>query len=141
MGNDVESSCRSFRVWMNTNVGFVWNIVLLMCHVKFRIVCIHLATLHNGKNGKLIRFQNLNNISQFPEKVEVGSCSRMCQEFLEENWPPIHWSKLGKGAIKKQKKKLTNVSFVCMYVGRKSKMFFLFFFSDSSNLSTISMVA
>ena len=36
---------------------------------------------------------------------------------------------LGKGPLKKNRKKLTNVSLVCMYVGRKSEMlvFFCFF--------------
>ena len=48
-----------------------------------------------------------------------------------------------KGRVhKKNRKKLTNVSLVCMYVGRKSEMsLFLFFFPNRSNLSTISMVA
>ena len=43
---------------------------------------------------------------------------------------------------KKKQKKLTNVSLVCMYVGRKSEMsVFSVFFPNRSNLSTISMVA
>ena len=44
---------------------------------------------------------------------------------------------------KVDKKKLTNVSLVCMYVGRKSEMsvFVFCFFPSRSNLSTISMVA
>ena len=42
----------------------------------------------------------------------------------------------------KNRKKLTNVSLVCMYVGRKLKcQFFFCFFPNRSNLSTISMVA
>ena len=42
----------------------------------------------------------------------------------------------------KNRKKLTNVSLVCMYVDRKSEMSVFFcFFSNRSNLSTISMVA
>ena len=50
---------------------------------------------------------------------------------------------LGEGGWKKnRKKKLTNVSLVCMYVGRKSEMSVFFcFFPNRSNLSTISMVA
>ena len=44
--------------------------------------------------------------------------------------------------MEKNRKKLTNVSLVCMYVGRKSEMSVFFcFFSNRSNLSTISMVA
>ena len=48
-----------------------------------------------------------------------------------------------KGKVdKKNRKKLTNVSLVCMYVGRKSEMsVFFLFFPNRSNLSTISMVA
>ena len=42
----------------------------------------------------------------------------------------------------KKQKKLTNVSLVCMYVGRKSEMsvFFSVFSPNRSNMSTISMV-
>ena len=48
----------------------------------------------------------------------------------------------GEGAWKKTEKKLTNVSFVCMCVGRKSEMLvFSVFFPNSSYLSIISMVA
>ena len=67
------------------------------------------------------------------------------------NLPPINTIFMGWGQIcpnrvkgkvdKKKQKKLTNVSLVCMYVGRKSEMSVFFcFFPKRSNLSTISMV-
>ena len=49
---------------------------------------------------------------------------------------------LGEGAKKKRKKKLTNVSlYVCMSAENRKMLVFLCFFPNSSNLSTISMVA
>ena len=52
---------------------------------------------------------------------------------------PFDVKHLGEGGQKKKEKKLTNVSLVCMYVGRKSEMsVFFLFFPNRSNLSTIS---
>ena len=54
----------------------------------------------------------------------------------------MHPVPLGEGGWKKTEKKLTNVSLVCMYVGRKSEMLvFISVFSNSSNFSTISIDA
>ena len=58
-------------------------------------------------------------------------------EVVLQNFPK------GKVDKKKTEKKLTNVSLVCMYVGRKTEMsvFVFCFFPNRSNLPTISMVA
>ena len=64
---------------------------------------------------------------------ERGSISVQCFEFLigaEGGGRVLKRCLRGRWTKKKQKKKLTNVSLVCMYVGRKSEMsvFFSVFF-------------
>ena len=63
----------------------------------------------------------------------LGKIPKKCRFFLQ--------APLGKGA-KKTLKKLTNVSlYVCMSAENRKMLVFLCFFPNSSNLSTISMVA
>ena len=78
-----------------------------------------------------------------------ASLLKVFKEFKERHDFCLHcdtrYLKLRKGIRErctKKQKKLTNVSLVCMYVGRKSEMsVFSVFFPNRSNLSTISMVA